>query len=173
MKVNYNDLPSVKRSLKQSIDSLYYFDEPLINNTFFKDSIIFRIALFLTDSYEEVMSEDDVKLKVDCSIKNMIMIHERDNDDYNIIYLKVCNNENVESVKKKLFKLLKNIIFYMEYALISMIHTEIQDLKCTMTIHGIIYIKRNKMFLFLLHILTYQVIICKRRTHDNNVYIKI
>lgn len=36
MKVNYNDLPSVKRSLKQSIDSLYYFDEPLINNTFLK-----------------------------------------------------------------------------------------------------------------------------------------
>ena len=111
MKVNYNDLLSVKRSLKQSIDSLYYFDEPLINNTFFKDSIIFRIALFLTDSYEEVMSEDDVKLKVDCSIKNSIMIHERDNDDHNIIYLKVCNNENVESVKNEIVQVVEKYNF--------------------------------------------------------------
>lgn len=111
MKVNYNDLPSVKRSLKQSIDSLYYFDESLINNTFLKDSIIFRIALFLADSYEEVMSEDDVKLKVDCSIKNSIMIHERDNDDHNIIYLKVCNNENVESVKKEIVQVVEKYNF--------------------------------------------------------------
>lgn len=111
MRINYNDLSSVKRSLKQAIDSLYYFDESLINNKLLNDSLIFRIALFLVDSYEEVISEDDVKLKVDCSIKNSIIIHERGNDNHNIMYLKVCDKENVENTKKEIIQVVEKYKF--------------------------------------------------------------
>lgn len=115
MKVNFNDWPSVKRTFKSAIDWLYYADEDLITNDELKESIRFRLACYLADYYEEVMSEEDIKLKVDCDAfiadKNII-IHERGNDDYNILYLKVCDKNSLvdaklkveEKVKEKDFK---------------------------------------------------------------------